>query len=200
MGDRILKPDELKKLNLKPAKNDFVYGTAGNLDAYYVHSWITRDLPYYNPIPSTLGKEFATEINGKWYFTSIRNDIEERIRGSLKNAEKRAKRQGVPFDLPTCKKHKTDTYDYLISLIPKDRKCPVFKIPFDFSRGERKSQCDNSMTIDRIKSNLGYVRGNLRWVSDKANRGKGNLTLEELYIIVKDYENLENLNKGENNV
>ena len=189
MVDRILDDDELKKLNLKPAKHDFVYGKAGNLDGYYIQSWITRDLPSYKPKPDTLGTEFAKEINGIWYFPRVKNDIEERVRGAIKNAKKRADRQDVPFDL---------TFNYLMSLIPKDMKCPVFKIPFDCSRGERKYQSDNSMTIDRIKSNLGYVRGNLRWVSDKANRGKGNLTLEELYIIVKDYENLENLNKGEN--
>ena len=39
---------------------------------------------------------------------------------------------------------------------------------------------DDSPSLDRIVSSLGYVKGNIRVISYKANRVKSNATLEEL--------------------
>jgi hypothetical protein len=54
--------------------------------------------------------------------------------------------------------------------------CPVLGIPIVL--GEQRS--GNSPSLDRITPKLGYVPGNVRVISDKANRLKGDRTLSEL--------------------
>jgi predicted DNA-binding transcriptional regulator AlpA len=54
--------------------------------------------------------------------------------------------------------------------------CPVLGIPIVL--GEQRSE--NSPSLDRITPRLGYVPGNVRVISDKANRLKGDRTLGEL--------------------
>ena len=58
--------------------------------------------------------------------------------------------------------------------------CPVFNIKLN--TGNRL----NSPTLDRIDNNLGYVKGNIKIISSKANRLKNNGTLEEFKKII-DY-------------
>jgi hypothetical protein len=45
-----------------------------------------------------------------------------------------------------------------------------------------------SPSLDRIVPELGYVKGNVRVISDRANRIKRDATLEELRAIVKYVE------------
>ena len=45
---------------------------------------------------------------------------------------------------------------------------------------------DDSPSLDRIVSSLGYVKGNIRVISYKANRVKSNATLEELRKVYED--------------
>jgi hypothetical protein len=54
--------------------------------------------------------------------------------------------------------------------------CPVLGIPIVL--GEQRSE--NSPSLDRITPELGYVPGNVRVISDKANRLKGDRTLSQL--------------------
>ena len=54
--------------------------------------------------------------------------------------------------------------------------CPVLGIPIVLG-GQRS---ENSPSLDRITPKLGYVPGNVRVISDKANRLKGDRTLAEL--------------------
>lgn len=54
--------------------------------------------------------------------------------------------------------------------------CPVLGIPIVL--GERRS--DNSPSLDRLMPERGYVPGNVRVISDKANRLKGDRTLSQL--------------------
>lgn len=76
--------------------------------------------------------------------------------------------------------------DYLISIFPKDKKCPVFGFTMEF--GGHKN---NSPSLDRINPNKGYTKDNVLWISYLANRMKSNLSLDELIMIknwAKDYE------------
>lgn len=43
---------------------------------------------------------------------------------------------------------------------------------------------NNSPTIDRINPKLGYIKGNVWVISNKANRFKNDATLEELELLV----------------
>ena len=65
--------------------------------------------------------------------------------------------------------------DYLCSIFPDDGKCPVFGIELVWG-GKRT----NSPSLDQINPNGGYVEGNVRWLSDRANRVRNNANLEDL--------------------
>lgn len=78
-------------------------------------------------------------------------------------ARRRARRLDVPFAL------KREAI-----VIPK--RCPVLGIPL--ISGGRRSQ--NSPSLDRIRPACGYIAGNIRVVSDRANRIKGAHSLAKL--------------------
>lgn len=67
--------------------------------------------------------------------------------------------------------------------IPK--RCPLLGIPL-FTTGKRGNP--NSPSVDRIIPRLGYVVDNIWVVSYKANRVKGDLTLNEMKRLVKNWE------------
>lgn len=81
---------------------------------------------------------------------------------------KAAKRtSGLPFDIDAA---------YLDEIWPEDGLCPVFGTPM--VRGGKRD--DNSAELDRTDPEKGYVRGNVVWLSKRANRIKTDATLEEL--------------------
>ena len=56
--------------------------------------------------------------------------------------------------------------------------CPVLKVPYA-RRGEY------APSLDRLDSSKGYVKGNIVVMSKRANRLKGNFTLQEAEALVK---------------
>jgi len=90
------------------------------------------------------------------------------------SAKRRAKRDGVPFSI---------TGDYLLSIATDE--CPVFHTPFEWGlsglgQGNAKP---NGPTLDRIEPHLGYVEGNVAFISYRANRLKDDGTMQEHYDI-----------------
>lgn len=70
-----------------------------------------------------------------------------------------------------------------IPAIPKH--CPVFPwIKLSYAVGVKRH--DGSPSLDRIDNDLGYVKGNVRWVSDRANILKSNASDEELIMLGND--------------
>lgn len=63
--------------------------------------------------------------------------------------------------------------------------CPVFGVPL-VKRTEEFS--DNTAELDRIVPSLGYTKGNVRWISRRANRLKSDATIDELKKIIKYME------------
>lgn len=90
----------------------------------------------------------------------------------LQNARNRAKRDSVPFDL-----------------LPKDinipQSCPVLGL--ELKSGNRHDHA-NAPTIDRIEPTLGYIPGNIRVISHRANMLKSNATLDEMRAVVRYLE------------
>lgn len=58
--------------------------------------------------------------------------------------------------------------------------CPVLGIPMQVG-----GHAHNSPSIDRIDNDIGYVRGNIRVISYRANWIKSNATPEELVAVAK---------------
>lgn len=86
------------------------------------------------------------------------------------NLKASANSQGVPYDL---------TPEYLESIWTG--KCAIFGTPISYLAEDFERP---TAEIDKIKPELGYVQGNVAWVSHRANRLKDNATLEELKMVV----------------
>ena len=86
----------------------------------------------------------------------------------LKNS---AKKRDILFDLSI-----SDMY-----LISYPLTCPILGLPLQFHKGKAQ---DNSYSVDRIDSSLGYHIDNIQIISNKANRIKNNATSEELQKFV----------------
>ena len=102
------------------------------------------------------------------------SEKQQHLKKYLQNARSRAKRDSVAFDI---------TYDYLESIATDE--CPVFGTPFEWGmsnlgKGLTKQNCP---TLDRILPNKGYVKGNVAFISYKANRIKDNGTMQDHYAI-----------------
>lgn len=63
--------------------------------------------------------------------------------------------------------------------------CPVLGIPIGMQFGARS---DNSLSLDRIDGNKGYIPGNVRVISWRANRLKNDASIEELRAILRYME------------
>ena len=86
------------------------------------------------------------------------------VRYIFNQARYRAKQRGIEFDI-----------DYDDLEIPEF--CPVFNIPLFFTEGRRGP---NSYSIDRWDNTKGYVKGNVKVISWKANQYKGDMSIEEV--------------------
>lgn len=64
--------------------------------------------------------------------------------------------------------------------------CPVFGVPLILG-----GKSHNSVSVDRVDSSKGYIKGNVRVISFRANTLKSNGTLEEFQKIVEYLENEE---------
>jgi hypothetical protein len=98
----------------------------------------------------------------------------QHLKRYLNNARSRAARDNVPFSL---------TLQDLIDIATDE--CPIFHTPFvwgasGLGKGKTRS---NSPTLDRILPELGYVKGNVAFLSYRANRIKDNGTMQEHYNI-----------------
>ena len=79
-------------------------------------------------------------------------------------AKQRAKENNLPFDLIES--------DIIVPEI-----CPVLGIPLQIGIGFRT---DDSPSLDKIIPNKGYVKGNIKVISYRANRFKSDALLEEV--------------------
>lgn len=92
---------------------------------------------------------------------------------ALRSARERAKKSGLSFDL---------TIDDLF--VPEY--CPVLPhIKLEIAIGKGKGGEESSPSVDRVDPNIGYVRGNVRVISNRANRVKNDGTAEEHEAIAR---------------
>lgn len=84
--------------------------------------------------------------------------------------KKRAIEAGIPFNL---------THSEMRELL-QCRVCPVLDIPLD------SSSFGNRPSVDRIDPHLGYVVGNVRIISNRANTLRSNATLREMVLVLRN--------------
>ncbi len=87
-------------------------------------------------------------------------------------AKRRAKEKNVPFDVDT---------KYLITIAPEN--CPIFKTRLQWAYIGDRSSTDDRPSLDRIIPEKGYVKGNVAWISLKANRIKSDVNETDLYAV-----------------
>ena len=98
----------------------------------------------------------------------------QHLKAYYNNAKHRAIRENVPFSL---------TLQDLIEIATDQ--CPILHTPFVWGTsglGKGKMRLD-SPTLDRILPELGYIKGNVAFLSYRANRIKDNGTMQEHYDI-----------------
>lgn len=93
---------------------------------------------------------------------------------ALTAVKSRSRKKGVPCDLE-------------LSDVQVPAVCSVLGIPLFKDRG----LCDNSPSVDQLVPGAGYMKGNVRVISNRANRLKSNATLAELALVVADLEGAE---------
>jgi hypothetical protein len=126
-----------------------------------------------------LGYQTKTDKKGFFYEAWVRPEVwksqtskdkdtlEKHVSRSLSRIKSRAKRENIPFDL---------SLDYLMSIVTKE--CPALKI--ELAWGNNNGRHSNSPSLDKINPVLGYVPGNVMWLSFMANNMKQNASKEQL--------------------
>lgn len=77
--------------------------------------------------------------------------------------------------------------------------CPVLGVELAYAsrQSKRGMVVDNAASLDRIIPAYGYVPGNVRIVSWRANRLKNDITLEEMRKVIDDYTRIvESVDNG----
>lgn len=100
--------------------------------------------------------------------------IRAKLSRTLSNTKSNCEKDAIPFDM---------TVD---DLAPYPLKCPVLGTPINWMN--TGSSSNDSPSIDRMIPEVGYVRGNVRIISQKANRLKGNASVDELRAILRYME------------
>ena len=89
------------------------------------------------------------------------SQLDNPFRHHAVSVKHRAKKKGLPFNL---------TEEYLKQIWTGT--CPVFHTKLSLPVHGDKSQPKHVSSLDRIRPELGYVIGNVEWVSYEANRLK----------------------------
>jgi len=128
----------------------------------------------------TCGNRFR---HRKHYYSHIDEMKAKRVRDNARHTHRiisrikhRCKKGGIPFNLEPA--------DIIIPSI-----CPVLGL--DISPEQQKgSNNPLSVSVDRIDPGGGYIKGNIRIISNRANLLKSNATIEELEAVLADLKRL----------
>lgn len=125
----------------------------------------SRNRKYYHRYPEMM-KNRRDEYN---------SDVAKRMHIRVKC---RAKTKGIPYELE-------------VDDIVVPEKCPVLGLTLTMQQG-RQGYHPNSPSLDRTVPSKGYVRGNVRVISSRANLLKNDATVEELERVLKDLKEVTN--------
>ena len=89
-----------------------------------------------------------------------------------------------------CKKEETP-FNLIAEDIIVPEVCPILGIKLNFNRGGRRGYFENSPSLDRKIPEGGYVKGNVRIISARANLLKNNATVAELEKVLEDLRKIQ---------
>lgn len=108
------------------------------------------------------------EYSRQWL---IKDRIRNRVSYLFRSAKGRAKKWGLEFTMTTAD-------------LTVPEACPVLGIPIVIETGPVR---DGAPSIDRIDNTLGYIPGNVRIISFRANAIKRDMTLAEAELLVRNW-------------
>ncbi len=100
----------------------------------------------------------------------------ESIPGKLSDAKSRSKKYNFEFNL---------TEEYLKSIYPEDGMCPLLNIQLNW---DSDAKHPSKPSLDRIDNNKGYIKGNVQWVSWRANNLMKDASPDELLMLAQNYK------------
>ena len=120
--------------------------------------------------------EKAKQASKNWHDKNVSRVYEKRAENRKKNhllwlyreAKARARKRNVEFDIQ---------YE---DIPERGEKCPLLGVPFDEPTGNATPY---RASLDRVDPKKGYVKGNVWWVSYRANLIKNDGTAEEHMMI-----------------
>ena len=74
--------------------------------------------------------------------------------------------------------------------------CPIFNIDINYNNKGKGSYHINQAHLDRFNPEYGYIKGNVMWISGRANRIKYNATIDELEKILTYMKGATTIPKG----
>lgn len=108
-------------------------------------------------------------------YASTFSSTEARLHRMVVEAKSRASARGIAFDITPSDIQWNDV-------------CPVLGIPITYQRGKGKGGDANSPSLDKIDNDKGYVKGNVRVISNRANKLKNNMTRQEAQLLYDNWD------------
>lgn len=103
------------------------------------------------------------------------NDLETKIKHTLRNSKQGAKTKGFDFSI---------TYEYVLDVWNHQAGKCALSGEIMVVHGDR--YLSNMLSLDRIDSSIGYIKGNVQWVCVKYNMMKAHATLEDFINMCKN--------------
>ena len=121
---------------------------------------------YYKANKEKLDKQMVI------YTKKYRADPLTFFKRCIPHYKRQAKLKGCEFNL---------TKEYLESIFPLNNLCPILKIKMHKSM-QRHNLFYSSASLDRIDNLKGYIKGNVHFITRKANTMKSNASVTELRL------------------
>lgn len=139
---------------------------------------LEKSLDFYegNSCPKCKNKVKYTKTgscNKCYTITGMILDMNKRKKVLIDKIKAQAKYKGVKFDLSV------DDIEWV-------KECPILKINLDYFSSGRNN---NTVSFDRKDSSIGYVKGNVYVISNKANSCKSDLTVTQIERMLEYVKN-----------
>lgn len=112
------------------------------------------------------------------FYKTFEQYEKQRIRMILSVKPKYCRDNNLPYNLDL---------DYVVGIFPKDYVCPMLKIKMSWGD---KPHLPTSPSLDRIKPHKGYVKGNVIWISNRANIIKHDATFKEFEMLYEWFKSV----------